>query len=154
MQEAWLNVVGYEGLYEVSCLGNIRNAITKQILKPATCYGYRKATLYDYNLKRHNHRVARLVAQAFIPNVNSLPEINHKDKNRANDAVSNLEWCTHQYNAEYSGKKVEVFSDHKHYGIFDSMTKAGKEFGYSPQLIYERCNSNTPTRHGLYFKYI
>lgn len=51
---------------------------------------------------RRRYRVHRMVAEAFIPNPDNLPEVNHKDNNRANNCVDNLEWCTHQYNVQYA----------------------------------------------------
>lgn len=63
--------------------------------------GYQYISLCENNIAKH-YAVHRLVAEAFIPNPNNLPEINHKDKNRSNNKIDNLEWCDRKYNLEYS----------------------------------------------------
>jgi hypothetical protein len=113
--EEWRAVVGYEGLYEVSNIGNVRSLdrVTKtegrkdreffgRDLKPSTMpFGYKSLSLCK-NGKSRSARVHRLVAEAFSPNPDSLPCVNHKDFNPANNHVSNLEWCDHAYNTNYS----------------------------------------------------
>ena len=104
--ETWRDIAGYEGLYEVSDLGNVRSLNylrtgQTRILKPMkTPKGYQQVHLCkDGNIKKNY--VHRLVAQAFIENPNNLPEINHKDENKENNAVTNLEWCDHKYNINH-----------------------------------------------------
>ena len=63
--------------------------------------GYMQITV-GKNENRSQYRVHRIVAEAFIPNPNNLPEVNHKDNDRTNNCVDNLEWCTHEYNIQYS----------------------------------------------------
>lgn len=111
--EEWRPVRGYKGYYEVSSLGRVRSLprktrfgtrtlVTKQkILRPVTGHGY----LYVVLSKRNKHSqkaVHRLVADAFIPNYDNLPAVNHKDEDKSNNRVSNLEWCTPRYNNLYS----------------------------------------------------
>ena len=100
--ESWANVVGYEGIYEVSDNGNVRNAVTKKTLSPGKSQGYFYVALYK-NKSRKNKQVHRLVAEAFIQNPEGLPIINHKDEVRTNNRVENLEWCTYKYNNMYNG---------------------------------------------------
>lgn len=121
--EIWKPVPGYEGYYEVSDLGSIRSV--DRTIKIRCASG-----LYDRKLAGHpiaqtldgrglylmvmlsrdgqnkKHLVHRLVAQAFIENPYGLPEINHKDENKRNNCVSNLEWCTHKYNNTYGSKQT------------------------------------------------
>lgn len=104
-REVWKDIPGYEGLYQISNIGNIRSLNYNQTgkvqrLKLDTHKGYKKLCLYK-NGRKKSHRVHRLVALAFIPNPNNLPYINHKDENRANNCVWNLEWCTAKYNTNY-----------------------------------------------------
>ena len=73
--------------------------------------GYHLITL-SVNCNNRTIAVHRLVAQEFIPNPNNLPEVNHKDFNRKNNCVENLEWCTHQDNVSYSVKEGN-YSDSK-----------------------------------------
>jgi hypothetical protein len=107
MQEVWKDVEGYEGYYQVSNLGRVKSLILfKKILKPYPDKdGYFQVVLYR-NKTRRLKRVHRLVAQAFIPNENNLPIINHKDEDKANPRMDNLEWCTVRYNSSY-GNRVE-----------------------------------------------
>ena len=104
-KEIWKPVKGYEELYEVSNYGRVKSLRYNKILK--TCinkYGYERVSLHDG--KSHDKTVHRLVACAFIPNPYNLPQINHKDENKLNNCVDNLEWCTNSYNLNY-GHRLE-----------------------------------------------
>ena len=103
--EIWKAIPGYEGIYEVSSKGQVRSLNYRHtgkpgILKVRDDKGYLTIGL-NHNGKRHDYRIHRLVAEAFIPNPNNLPQINHKDENKYNNCVNNLEWCTAQYNVNY-----------------------------------------------------
>lgn len=113
--EIWKPVENYEGLYEVSNLGRIKSlertvwnkgrgyykTVPERILKPSNNgQGYLFVNLCKDG-KMKNCRVHRLVGQAFIPNPNNLPQINHKDENKGNNMVENLEWCSSKYNNNY-----------------------------------------------------
>lgn len=109
MEEIWKDIEGYGGLYQVSNLGRIKsfkqNKLGKILRMQITHDGY-----YTVGLSKDNYskqcKVHRLVAKAFIPNTNNLLEINHKDKNKLNNNVDNLEWCTRQYNCRYSYEDI------------------------------------------------
>lgn len=124
MNEIWKPVVGWEGLYEVSNLGNVKvldrfvnsgiknNSSVKrrgQILKQYDKRGYMQVTL-TLNGKRKYCNVHRLVAEAFIPNPDDLPQINHKDENKLNNNVNNLEWCTAKYNCNYGNRNSKIYN--------------------------------------------
>lgn len=100
-EEIWKPVIGYEGLYEVSNYGNVRGLYRrryKQLLSPAkNNKGYRYVCLSKDGMSKCV-KVYRIVAMAFIPNPYNLPEIDHIDGSRDNDAVWNLRWCTHAEN--------------------------------------------------------
>ena len=105
MTEIWKDVVGYEGLYKVSNFGNVLslnyNGTGKsKLLKQFYHIGYRRVMLVKNGIKK-KLLVHRLVAEAFIPNPNNYPCVNHKDENRGNNHVDNLEWCTYKYNSNY-----------------------------------------------------
>lgn len=107
MEEIWKSVKGYEGFYEVSSLGRVRSVDRVDLrgwrrkgkmLKPChNNYGYEIVNLCN-TLKL----VHRLVAEAFIPNPNNYPIINHKNEVKDDNRMENLEWCTYQYNVTYN----------------------------------------------------
>lgn len=99
--EIWKDIDGYNGVYQVSDLGNIRNAIRgTQIKTQVSRNGYRTVSLTKEK-KLKTHRVHRLVAMAFIENPENKPFINHKDNNTQNNCVDNLEWATAQDNSNW-----------------------------------------------------
>lgn len=109
-EEIWKDIPEYEGLYQVSNLGRIKSLprknnkriINKEIIKVFTKLpnGYLKVGL-SKNGKTKYYFVHRLVAEVFIPNLENKPCVNHKDCNRKNNDVSNLEWVTHKENNSY-----------------------------------------------------
>ena len=90
--EVWKQLINYDK-YEVSSLGNVKNKKTGRILKPACNGGYMIVGLCK-NGKGSTIPIHRLVASEFISNPENKPQVNHKDKNRSNNSVSNLEWVT------------------------------------------------------------
>lgn len=106
-KEIWKPVKGYEGLYEVSNLGRVRRLwpISGHYRMLKTFVRNHEQGYWAVNLskggKMRTLSVHRLVAEAFIPNPNNLPEVNHKDENKSNSHVENLEWCTAKYNSNY-----------------------------------------------------
>ena len=91
--EEWRAVVGYEGKYEVSNLGQVRSRKlhTDLVLKQ---YPGTYKSIYLHKQGRHYKLIHRLVAEAFIPNPDNKPQVNHIDGNKLNNNVSNLEWVT------------------------------------------------------------
>lgn len=110
MQEEWRPVVGFELYYRVSNLGRMWSVRAQRIMKPSTVSnGYLACNMHKGDGTRQTMSLHRMVAQAFLPNPNNLPCINHKDEVRSNSIAGNLEWCTQQYNAAYSCAKTYVF---------------------------------------------
>lgn len=105
-KEEWCPVRGYEGLYEVSNFGNVRSLNynkTGEIKLLSTVEdnkGYLSVCLHK-NGKQKKYLVHRLVAEAFIPNTNNLPQVNHKSEVKTDNRVENLEWCTASYNINF-----------------------------------------------------
>lgn len=104
-KEIWKDILDYEGIYQISSLGRVksfhRNKSKFYILKPVLSKdGYYIVSLHK-NGKQKTPRLHRLVAQAFIPNPENLPEVNHIDEDKSHNYDSNLEWCTRNYNINY-----------------------------------------------------
>ena len=103
-REIWKPVTGYEGLYEVSDKGRVRNSRTGRILKPGKQTDGYLMVVPSRDGKGKPQRVHRLVAMAFIPNPYNLPCVNHINENKTDNCVDNLEWCTVEYNNKYGSR--------------------------------------------------
>jgi hypothetical protein len=156
--EIWKDIEGYEGLYQVSNLGNIKalgnggSNSKERILNPQKnnkCYlqvGLRKQG------KRKFYLIHRLVAEAFINNPQNLPQINHKDEDKTNNQVNNLEWCDCQYNIDYSlSKQVLCVEIDK---IYTSAHQVEKELGFSNSNIRKCCRGKQKTCGGYTWRYV
>lgn len=97
----WKDIKGYENLYKVSKLGDIYSCISKKILRKNMRNTYYIIQLTK-NKKRKSFQIHRLVAEAFIPNLENKPFINHINYNRLDNRVENLEWCTQKENVNHS----------------------------------------------------
>ena len=98
MREQWIKIEGYDN-YSVSSEGRVRNDKTGYILKPLLdTGGYCQVKLCPNNRRVSLHR---LVANAFIPNPDNLPQVNHRNEDKTDNRVDNLEWCTPSYNINY-----------------------------------------------------
>lgn len=113
MTEIWKDIKNFEGLYQVSNMGNVRSLRYRRMntirnLKPRWCTnGY-----YSVSLRRDGKSyppmIHRLVALAFLPNPHNYREVNHKDEDKKNNCVDNLEWCTSKYNACYGTRNIRA----------------------------------------------
>lgn len=108
MEEIWKDIQGFEGYYEISNTGKVRSTSYKgtRILKPAKLKnGYLNVILCINQVKTHKN-IHRLVAEAFLPNPNNYATVNHKDKNKENNNIENLEWLSVEENNRYSNKNM------------------------------------------------
>lgn len=157
--EIWRPVVGYANRYEISDLGRLRNIKfgKPRVLSPRlTVTGYRQVGLSDAAGRRKMLSVHRLVALAFIPNPEQLPQINHRDEVKTNNCFENLEWCMGQYNRTYN-------NTHKRYGAhvsqhdlagrvvadFDTIADASQQTGVDPSDISRCINALQKTAGGF-----
>lgn len=115
-----VTIPGYEGLYEIDERGNVYSVLRqKQVNAHPNSAGYLRVNLYK-NGHYKKYFIHRLVAKIFIPNLNGLLVVNHKDANKNNNSVENLEWCTQSYNVAETynngrAKSTKVFIDDKEF---------------------------------------
>ena len=167
MVEIWKDIVGYEGLYKVSNLGNVMSFWGKKphLLRAGkSSNGYLQVDLTNHNKSIKNFLIHRLVAQAFIPNPQNLPFVNHKDENKKNNREDNLEFCTQQYNNIY-GTRIERASKSKSKpvlqydknGIFineyPSIKDAERHTGIYKENICSVCKGKLKTAGGYVWRY-
>ncbi len=155
--EIWKDVIGYEGQYQVSNKGNVRSldrvidvdreGARKQkmfskhrMLRMQKLNGYYRVRLNN-GKKIKRYFVHRLVAEAFLENKNNFPIVNHKDENRSNNCVENLEWCTYSYNVRYGSSLVKLTKFHpncKKVGKYDESGNLLETY----ISISDACNKN------------
>ena len=172
--EKWKHIEGYEGLYEVSNYGKVRsldrivkgrwgkqNRQKKNLVPVKDKDGYLIITLCKDG-KQKTAKIHRLVAQTFIPNINKLPCINHKDENKQNNQINNLEWCTFKYNTNYGTgikKRIEKTSkpvlQYDLNGNFIAKYKSVSEAHRKTNIshIYDCCNKRLKTCGGYIWRY-
>ena len=132
--EVWKPILEFQGLYEVSNIGRVRRVAHYEnnrffgerikITRPDKD-GYETVALYHGRQCVKTRKVHRLVAEAFIENPDNLPQINHKDENKMNNHVNNLEWCDCVYNNNYGTRNQRLSQSvmgHKCKGIKDPIT--------------------------------
>ena len=167
-QEEWRQIKDFEN-YEVSSLGIVRNSNTGRILKLATTGGYIFAGLSSINRKSKTTAVHRLVAIAFIDNPENKSQVNHKDKNKSNNNVSNLEWNSAlENNIHRSANAIQTTNQNiqiwrldnetqEKIELYDSIYLAAKwcyENDYSKSINNARCNISTAiTKRSCGFKW-
>lgn len=176
--EMWKDVPEYEGLYQASNIGRIKSLerytedghhVLERILKPSLAKGYLKVQL-SKNGRNKTIYVHKIIATTFLDNVNNLPEVNHKDENKLNNCVVNLEWCTHKYNIHYgtairrmsekqinngkNSKKVAKYDkENKILCIYPSIMEAYRKTGILSPLIVQCCKRKRKTAGGYIWRY-
>lgn len=179
--EIWKTIENFDK-YEVSNYGNVRFKVIKRskhenrppqisyrLLRPCTKSGY--ATVQISNSYYISTRlVHRLVAKAFIPNPDNLPQVNHKDENTLNNNVENLEWCTNEYNSNYGTRNVRISNTSKRnmklckkvlqYDLkgnfikeWDSLEQIYRECGFTKPNISKCCNNKGKTAYKYIWKF-
>lgn len=171
MKEEWRDIKDYYGYYQVSNFGRVRGVdritennipIKSSLLRPYKNHsGHLRVRLTKKSVGK-KFLVHRLVAQAFIPNPQNFPIINHKDENPSNNKVDNLEWCTIKYNNNYGSykkkmstlksKPIKVIYRDGTYEIWASAIIFGKNFGINSSHISDVINGKRKTVKGLKFE--
>ena len=157
MEEQWKTIQGYE--YEVSNEGRVRNSKTGRILKPGkNNRGYLNVILYK-NGKQKFFYIHRLVAQAFIPNPENKPTVNHINEDKTDNSVDNLEWATMSEQQRHGtqreriskslGKKVYCYELDQ---TFDSISEAERKTG--AKGIDKACQGKLKTSGKMHWKYV
>lgn len=188
MKEEWRTIKGTNNKYSVSNLGNVKRNEHYTIVSPTLQHpkgskvlyrekevkgyicneGYKIVYLTISSRNRMIKKVHRLVAEAFIPNPNNLPQVNHKDENRLNNSVQNLEWCSAKHNANYGTRKDKLrkasgiqVAQYDLKGnlirIWDSISQASKSFGTDTTSGIRRVCKQEPGRNtykGFIWKYV
>ena len=177
-KEIWKDIVGYEGLYQISNYGRIKSL--ERTIQHKTCYGglyhvkgrilkpkiekdgYFRISLIKDGMKKY-YRLNRLVAQAFIPNPNELPIVNHKDEDKLNNNVNNLEWCTQKYNVNYgdginkrknkmSIKIIQYDLEDNYIKTWNSINDAVRHYNGNTQIC-QCCKGKRNNANGYKWKY-
>lgn len=158
----WKSIKGYNNQYWVSDEGQVismnynKTGKTKILKAGRTGRGYLQVKLCKDG-KRYSYLVHRLVAEAFIPNPDNLPQVNHIDKNIHNNSVSNLEFCTAEYNVEYSLAKPVLQYDKEGNLIKEwvSTKEIEKQLGFANTHISNCCNKKKycNSAYGYVWKY-
>ena len=176
MEEIWKDIEGYEGIYQVSNLGRVKSLervivrgngatlpVPKRILKSAKNKdGYQLVNLWKEGNRKRMY-VHRLVAQAFLPNPDDLPQVNHKDENPSNNHVDNLEFCTADYNTNYGTRNERIAEKQSkpvlQYTLDGSFvrewlsTMEARRNGYNIGNICNCCNGKLNRYKGYIWKY-
>ena len=125
MEEIWKPVPGFEGSYEISSISRVRSLHTRHGEKGKILRQQFKGEYYQVALMKDGHRretnVSRLMAEAFLPVPDDLKQfigtrylqVNHKDENKRNNVIDNLEWCTAKYNMNYGGRRDREMASKK-----------------------------------------
>lgn len=145
--------------YLIDTNGNVFSTHSNKILKPGTYQnGYKYVQIRNDEGELKNERVHLLVARAYLPNPLKLPQVHHKDENKGNNVLSNLEWCTGHYNQQQSAykkhKSVEMLnSTGTVLRTFDSLKSAANYIGRTESILSRACNGQRKTSAGYIWRY-
>ena len=165
MIEEWKDIPNHKGLYKISDLGNVKSLYSNKILKPSIDkYGYTRFSATKDKIQK-TLIIHRLVAKLFIPNPNNLPQVNHKDEDKLNNSIDNLEWCTSTYNHSYGtgnirrkvnqkAKAVVQYTTNNSYiNSFFSIKEAERVTGIKSYNISAVCKNKRKIAGGYIWSY-
>ena len=146
MEEIWKDIEGWGGKYQISTagrVGSLARGTSMHILSQFKDKDGYMMCLLSSGGKRYVKKVHRLVAIAFIPNPNKFPQINHKDENKANNFVDNLEWCDCKYNSNYGTHRDKL----SEYAMFRGWKlRPVRQYDKSGSFIAEHISSRMAER--------
>lgn len=160
--EIFMDIKGYEERYQISTKGRVWSIISQRYLQPTKLKsGYLVVHLTAKNGKKKLEYIHRLVALMFAPNPNHYTEVNHKDENKANNTIENLEWCSRSYNNTYGSKQDSVKKAVGQYDLqnkliktYPSISEAARQNNISFSSISLCCNGYRKTSHNYRWKFI
>ena len=163
MKEEWKDIPEYEGLYRISNFGSVYSLIKDKVLKPAKHKRGYEVIVLSKDKKHKTYLVHRLVAKTFIPNPQNKIEVNHKDGNKNNNNVLNLEWCTREENTRHAFLnglrpmqckiKIEALRLRDNcLFLYQSMSEASRQTGVNLGNISRCCNGKCNSAGGFVFK--
>lgn len=161
--EEWYDVLGYEGLYEITETGKVRNCKTGTKLSGnINSHGYVVVSLTK-NGKKKDCKLHRLLAMTFIPNPYDYDCVNHKDGNKLNNSIDNLEWCTKGYNNRHAREVLQVSTSPKpvyqstmtgeFVALWATIGQAAKYAGVSTPCIVDCCEGRANSAGGYCWDY-
>lgn len=159
--EIWKDIRGFDGDYQISNYGRVKSLKKGKTLILSPILG-RTQDYYTIGLNKNGEKkhysVNRLVAEAFVPNPNNYPEVNHIDENTKNNHADNLEWVTHSQNVKHSAHRQSypVAQYDKTYSLiatYESVAEASRQTGY-PRSNISSAISRDGTCHGYIWKYL
>lgn len=162
--EQWKDIQGYEGLYQISNTGKLWSVRKQRLMKPYMANGYYKVDIRNENGKRKKEYIHRLVAINYLEKPADKNIVNHKDGNRLNNSVDNLEWCDAKYNNNYGTALINKSRAHtKPFYQFDkegnlikrwdNFIEASESVGCNKMNIYNCLKGHTKTAAGYVWKY-
>lgn len=183
--EEWKDIPGYENLYQASSLGRIKSCAKticytngkiihrkEKILSLVNSYGQYLTVGLNKNSEHKTYNVHYLIALTFIENPDNLPCINHKDENKYNNTVNNLEWCSYSYNTTYNNAmrtRLNTRNANNSFGcekkvhqcdlqgntirVWNSVRSIERELGYKSSNISSCCLNKRKTAYGYIWKY-